>query len=131
MELEQLLSQAVASLDRHKAEDLLALQVSALTSIADCFLIASGTSATQVRSLADYLEDDLRRAGVTPCRSEGYRAGEWITLDYGDLIVHLFRRETRAFYDLERLWSDARRWDITPFMMAENENLRRDHDDTV
>ena len=117
-----ILKTAVHSLDSHKGEELLALQVAGLTSIADCFLLASGGSANQVRSLADYLEEELGRTGVKPQRVSGYTMGDWITMDYGDLIVHIFKREQRAFYDLERLWSDAPRLDIAPYMVQKDEN---------
>lgn len=117
MNAEQLLQQAVQTLDKHKGEELLALKVSALTPIADYFLLATGTSATNVRSLADYVEEELKKQGKSPLRNEGYRAGDWVTLDYGDVMVHIFRRETREFYDLERLWTDAERIDITPFQL--------------
>lgn len=117
MNAEQLLQQAVISLDKHKGEDLLALKVAGVTSIADYFLLATGTSANNVRSLADYVEEELAKQGKHPLRNEGYRAGDWITLDYGNLMVHIFRRETREFYDLERLWTDAEAVDITPYQL--------------
>ena len=120
MEAQQILQHAVMSLDKHKGEDLLALMVSGVTSIADYFLLATGTSATNVRSLSDYVEQELAREGVHPKRIEGYRTGDWITLDYGDLLVHVFCRETREFYDLERLWTDAARVDITPYLIQES-----------
>ncbi len=119
MNAETVLQLAVTHLDKHKGEDLLALKVTALTSIADYFLLASGTSATNVRSLADYTEGALAKEGKRPLRSEGYHSGDWISLDYGDVLIHIFRRETRAFYDLEHLWADAERVDITPYMVAE------------
>ncbi len=119
MNAEQILQQAVTVLDKHKGEDLLALRVAGLTSITDYFLLVTGTSATNVRSLADYAEKELAAAGKRPLRSEGYRSGEWITLDYGDVLIHIFRRETRAFYDLEHLWADAEQVDITPHMIQE------------
>ena len=120
MQAQQLLQRAVMSLDKHKGEDLLALKVSSVTSIADYFLLATGTSATNVRSLSDYVEQELAREGKHPLRNEGYRTGDWITLDYGDLLVHIFRREVREFYDLERLWTDAEKIDITPYLIKES-----------
>lgn len=117
MNAEQILQQAVVSLDKHKGDDLLALKVSGVTSIADYFLLATGTSATNVRSLADYVEEELAKQGKRPIRNEGYRAGDWITLDYGDVLVHIFRREVREFYDLERLWTDAEKIDISPYQL--------------
>ena len=117
MDADKILQQAVMSLDKHKGEDLIALKVAGVTSIADYFLLATGTSATNVRSLADYVEEELAQQGKHPLRNEGYHAGDWITLDYGDVLVHIFRREVREFYDLERLWTDAERVDITPFQL--------------
>ena len=111
--------QVIRSLDTHKGEDLLALRVTGITAIADHFVLASGTGATQVRALADYVEEELGRQGHTPLRSEGYAAGDWITMDYGDVLVHIFRREIRDFYALERLWTDAPREDITPYLVTE------------
>lgn len=112
---------AVHTLDKHKATDIQVLDVRAITPIADCFVLATGGSANQLRSLSDYVERELGQEGYTPLRSEGYNTGEWITLDYGDAIIHLFRAEVRAFYDLERLWTDATAVDITPYLVQENE----------
>ncbi len=112
--------QAVLSLDKHKATDLRVLQVGGITALADYFVLATGGSATQVRSLSDYLERELGQEGLVPLRTDGYRGGDWITLDYGDVIVHLFRAETREFYSLERLWTDAADRDITPYLVKED-----------
>ena len=112
---------AVRSLDKHKALDIKALEVSTITSIADCFVLATATSSTQLRSLSDYVEKELAQQGKTPLRQEGYHSGDWITLDYGDVLVHIFRREIRDFYDLERLWSDAAVLDITPYLIQGEE----------
>lgn len=119
---EKQLQAAVYSLDRHKATDLLALRVAELSTVADYFLLASGSGATQVRALADYLEEELAREGLTPSHIEGYDSGSWILLDYGDMIVHIFREETRAFYDLERLWTDAARVDIEAYKVPQERN---------
>ena len=116
MTVDTLWQTAVHTLDKHKAENIRVLGVSAITSIADYFLIASGGSANQVRSLSDYVEEALAKEDKHPLRTEGYTAGDWITLDYGDVMVHIFRRETRDFYDLERLWVDAASVDISPYL---------------
>ncbi|MBQ4332833.1 MAG: ribosome silencing factor [Clostridia bacterium] len=116
MTIDEIWQRAVYTLDQHKAEDIRVLGVSGITSIADYFLLASGGSANQVRSLSDYVEEALAREGKHPLRTEGYTAGDWITLDYGDVMVHIFRRETRDFYDLERLWVDAAAVDIGPYL---------------
>ena len=119
MTIEQIWQTAVHTLDKHKAEDIKVLEVSNITSIADYFLIASGGSANQVKSLSDYVEEELAKEGKYPLRNEGYQTGDWITLDYGDVLVHVFRREIRDFYDLERLWVDANNVDITPYLIQQ------------
>lgn len=119
MNIDTIWQKAVHTLDEHKATDIKVLGVSNITSIADYFLLASGGSANQVRSLADYVEEALAKEGIRPLRNEGYNTGDWITLDYGDVLVHIFRRETRDFYDLERLWVDATEMDVTPYMMQQ------------
>lgn len=83
------------------------LDVREITLIADYFVIASGTSQRHVKALADRLIRDLERIR-TPIHVEGYNNGTWILLDYGDVVVHVFREAERAFYGLERLWGDAR-----------------------
>ncbi len=111
----------VRALDKHKAGNIRVIEVGEISSLADAFVIAEGTSSTQVRALADYAEEELRRAGITPLRTEGYRSQGWIVLDYGDVVAHIFHRETRAFYDLERLWKDGREMDISEFLIDEGD----------
>ena len=108
MEPKTLAGLAVISLDKHKAEEIKVIGVTELTSIADYFVIASGTSTTQVKALSDYVEEELGREGQEPRRIEGYAASNWILMDYGDLIVHIFSRDDRLFYDLERIWRDGK-----------------------
>lgn len=119
MSVDAIWQNAVYTLDKHKAEDIKVLQVSDITSIADYFLMAAGGSANQVRSLADYVEEELKKEEKFPLRTEGYAAGEWITLDYGDVLIHIFKREVREFYDLERLWVDATPVDVTPYLLQQ------------
>lgn len=119
MTIDTIWQTAVHTLDEHKATDIKVLDVAAITSIADYFLIASGNSANQVRSLADYVEDALAKKNIRPLRNEGYNTGDWVTLDYGDVMIHVFRHETRDFYDLERLWVDAAEVDIAPYMIQQ------------
>ena len=104
---------ANAALER-KAEDLLALDVRGLTSLADTFLIASGGSDRQVRAIADAVEDAARAAGVPVLGIEGLEDGRWVLLDFGDAIFHVFQEDARSHYDLERLWADAPRLDVEP-----------------
>jgi ribosome-associated protein len=97
---------AEAALGR-KAERLVALDVSALTSIADVFVIATGNSDRHTRAIADAIVEEARRRGRPVLGVEGYEDGRWVLIDLGDVIVHLFLAEVREAYDLERLWSDA------------------------
>lgn len=95
-----------AALDK-KAIDLDVLHVEKLTSIADYFIICSGTSERQTQAIADGVESRLRDEKVKPALVEGTNPGRWILVDYGDFIVHIFTEECRRFYGLERLWGDA------------------------
>lgn len=94
-------------LDFHKGNKIAYIDLSAQTVIADYFIIAHGLSAQQTKSLADYLDKDMSEKGIEPLRRDGYAEGLWIVLDYGDIIVHLFRKEEREYFDLERLWENG------------------------
>ena len=87
-----------------KAQDIVALDVSALTVITDMMVIASGRNVLQVRALADEVEDRLSEAGIEPLRRDGQQDAHWIVLDYGTVLVHLFHTKEREFYRLEKLW---------------------------
>jgi ribosome-associated protein len=91
-------------------EDTVILEVGAILAITDAFVITSGRNGRQVRTIAEEVEAKLKGdGGISPLRVEGLSDSQWVLLDYGDLVVHVFLDETRAFYDLERLWSDAPR----------------------
>jgi len=94
------------ALDR-KAYDLLLLDVSGLTSLADFFLICTGRSDTQVQAIAQSVEESLGKLGRKPRMVEGMSGGQWVLVDYGDVVVHIFLESVREFYDLERLWMRA------------------------
>ena len=96
------------ALDR-KAYDLELLEVSKLTSVADYFLICTGRSDTQVRAIAQHIEESLDARGIRPLAVEGYTRGQWVLLDYGDVVIHVFYQPIRGFYDLEGLWMRAPR----------------------
>lgn len=98
---------AATAITEKKGEDVALLDVSELVVLTDVFLIASGTSNRHVRTLVDEVEERLRERGDRPLRREGTEYGRWVLLDYGDLVVHVFDPETRDYYELERLWSDA------------------------
>jgi ribosome-associated protein len=95
-----------AALDR-KAQDLRVLHLGQVTDFTDYFLICSGTSDRQVQAIADAIQERLRAEKVRPLHVEGYNRAQWVLLDYGDLVVHVFQEEPRRFYALERLWGDA------------------------
>ncbi len=108
---------AVKALDSKKARDIKALKVDDLTILANYFVIASATSTTQVKALADEVEFKLGEKGITPKGIEGEQSKTWIVLDYVDLIVHVFLEETRDFYQLEHLWADGTPVDISEWLI--------------
>jgi ribosome-associated protein len=95
-----------AALDR-KAQDLKVLNLGPVSDFTDYFVIASGTSERQVQAIAESIQESLAAEGVRPLHVEGQRGGNWVLLDYGDLVAHVFQPEPREFYALERLWADA------------------------
>ena len=102
------LATAIAkAMDSKKGTDIRVLKVEDLTILTDYFVIGTGNSSTQVKALADEVEYQLSEAGVSVLRREGAESRNWILLDYGVVIVHIFYPDTREFYDLERLWADA------------------------
>jgi len=98
---------AVRAAEDKKAVHLRVLDLREVCDFADTFLIATGTNARQVQAISESVKDELRALGARPIAIEGFRTATWVLLDYGDLVVHVFQPETRAFYGLERLWSDA------------------------
>jgi ribosome-associated protein len=97
---------AKAALDR-KAIDLIVLDVHALSSVTDYFLVCSGRSTTHLASITEAIRAALKETGVRPLHAEGTTESGWVLLDYGDVLVHVFLEDTRAYYALERLWGDA------------------------
>lgn len=95
--------------EEEKALDVIVMELKDLTVLADYFVIASGRSAIQVKSIAEGIEDRLLEKGFKAGRREGYSDGRWVILDYHGVMVHVFRQEDRNFYQLENLWADARR----------------------
>lgn len=96
-----------------KAEEVMALDVSELSSFADVFVVCTGRSDRQVRAIADSVEKAVKQAGEPPLGIEGYAEGRWVLIDLDDVIVHVFTPETREHYDIERLWSDAPHIEVT------------------
>jgi len=101
-----LLDLVLASLDKDKAQDIITIPLAGKSTIADYMVIASGSSSRQLMAMADHLERSLKESGNRPMGSEGGNTGDWILIDAGDVIVHLFRPEVRAFYQLEKMWAD-------------------------
>lgn len=112
MEAKELMENIVKVLDSKKAKDIRAIRIGDLTILGEYFVIATGTSSTQVKMLADEVDYQLGEKGVQPHRVEGYHSENWIILDYTDVIVHIFHEDTREFYDLERLWADGEKVDL-------------------
>ena len=92
------------------------IEIGDISSLADYMVIATGTSSTHVKAIADEVEYQLDEAGISVSHIEGYRSNSWILLDYVDVIVHIFSDEAREFYDLERLWQDGKEIDISDFV---------------
>ena len=113
MEAKELMENIVKVLDSKKAKDIRAIRIGDLTILGEYFVIATGTSSTQVKMLADEVDYQLGEKGVQPHRVEGYHSENWIILDYPDVIVHIFHEDTREFYDLERLWADGEKVDLS------------------
>ncbi len=112
----EILKEGVKALDSKKAYDIKILKVRDLTILANYFVIASGTSTTQVKALADEVEFKMSQKGVEPKQVEGRQSSNWIVLDYIDVVFHVFYTETREFYDLERLWQDGEEIDPAEFL---------------
>ena len=99
---------AYKGLDDKLAKDIKVLEIKDISPIADYFIIASGTNSNQIKAMADSVEEALYKAGFRLNHSEGMQTGSWILLDFSDIIVHLFNEEDRNFYNLERIWVDAK-----------------------
>ena len=105
---------AVKALDEKKGREIAAIQVTEQTTLADYFVIATGSSNTQINALCGAVEKAMKeQAGEDPMRREGFRDGTWVLLDFGCVIVHVFSPEAREFYSLERLWSDGKPVDLS------------------
>ena len=104
---------AVKALDGKKGKEIKLIRIDKITTLAEYFVICTGTSNTQINALCDEVEKELDQLGEQPIHREGYRGGTWVLLDYGCVAVHVFNEEARAFYGLERLWSDGHALDLT------------------
>ena len=103
---------AVEALEDKKAEDITIIEISEVSVIADYFIIAGGNNKSQIQALSDVVDEKLGRAGLPLKQIEGYNNANWILLDFGDIIVHIFDKENRLFYDLERIWCDGKKIEL-------------------
>lgn len=99
---------AYNALSDKKGEDIKIIDITGISVLADYFIIANGNSDSQVNALVDNVEEELHKAGYPLRQREGYASGSWVLLDFGDIIVHVFDKENRLFYDLERIWKDGK-----------------------
>ena len=106
---------AIQALEEKKAEDIQIIDISEISAIADYFIIANGTNRSQIQALADSVEQKLGRAGVQFKQMEGYDTANWILMDFLDIVVHIFDKDNRAFYDLERIWRDGKQIPLSEF----------------
>ena len=120
MKLNKLIETAVNALNDKKAKEISAIEVGELTLIAEYFIIATATSSTHVRALADIVEEKLSEAGIEPDHIEGKATG-WILLDYSGVVIHIFTKDTREFYNLDKLWSDGKQIDLDKILTSVRE----------
>ena len=112
----EVMEEIVKALDSKKARDIKVLKTDQVSVLADYFVICTAGSTTQIKTLNDETGKVLSEMGEPPLHNEGYRDGGWVLLDFGCVVVHIFLEETRKFYDLERLWSDAEKVDISSLL---------------
>ena len=113
------LKAVIKAMDSKLAEDIQLIGIRDLTIVADYFVIANGMSNTQTKAIADEVEFKLKQLGIEPLRTESDSTSTWVILDYGDIVVHVFYKETRDYYQLERLWSDGEKIDIEKYVTGE------------
>lgn len=99
---------AYQALDDKLAEDIKIIDIREVSVVSDYFIIADGTNKNQVQAMVDNVQEELEKAGYPMKQMEGYRAGSWVLLDFNDIIIHIFDKENRLFYDLERIWKDGK-----------------------
>lgn len=104
---------AIAALEDKKAEDIKVIDISEVSVIADYFIIAGGTNRSQIQALSNNVDEKLGKAGYPSKQIEGYETANWILMDFQDIIIHIFDKENRLLYDLERIWRDGKQIDIS------------------
>lgn len=117
-----LMKKIVLFADSKKARDIKVLSLEGLTTIADYFVICSGGSSTQVKAISDEVEEKLKEIEITPYGKEGFSMADWILIDYSDVVLHVFTPESREFFNIEKLWADAKEVDISDVLDIKNEN---------
>src|SRR5215475_10228658 len=109
-DLKRQVSEAIAACQEKKAEEITVLEMEKGSgAFTDYFVVCSGTNPRQIQAIADEVEERLKKAGMRPTHTEGYKQAEWVLLDYVDFVVHVFSEKSRQFYDLERLWKTAKK----------------------
>lgn len=107
---------ACHALSEKKAEDIRVIDISEISPLADYFIIATGANTNQIQAMVDAVDEELTKAGYQVKQIEGNRNSSWILMDYSDIIVHIFSREDRLFYDLEKIWTDGKRMEVDELM---------------
>lgn len=113
MQAKEMAKIAYHALDEKKGEDIRIIDIAGISVLADYFIIANGSSESQVQAMVGNVEEEMHKAGYSLKQREGYGSGNWVLLDFGDVIVHVFDKENRLFYDLERIWRDGKNIEIT------------------
>jgi ribosome-associated protein len=124
-QLDDRILQVLHAAAEKKALDPVVLDLREIASFTDFFVITSGANERQVQAISDEVYETLKKAGSPAARVEGYKTAEWILLDYGDFVVHVFEQKARQFYDLERLWRESRRVEL-PAGLVDSSSLRRE-----
>jgi len=125
-QLDERLVLALHAAAEKKAIDPTVLDLREIASFTDFFVITSGANERQVQAISDEVYETLKKAGSTAARVEGYKTAEWILLDYGDFVVHIFEQKARSFYDLERLWRESKRVELPTGLFPDTSSLRRE-----
>ncbi|MCP1101065.1 ribosome-associated protein [Aequitasia blattaphilus] len=111
IETKEILQTAYKALDEKQGEDIVVLDIADISVIADYFIITNGNSDAQISALIDSVDEEMGKKNISIKQQEGNAKGDWVLLDYGDVIIHIFNKDSRMFYNLERIWSDAKRLD--------------------
>jgi ribosome-associated protein len=124
-ELDERIMMAIEAAGEKKATEIVVLDLHEIASFTDYFVITSGTNERQVQAISDGIVETLKKAGTPALRVEGYKTAEWILVDYGDFVVHVFDEKARRFYDLERLWRESKRVGLPGALASETNNSLR------